>query len=108
MTKSQLITLLAQQRNLSRKDAESAVDAVFNSIAASLSPLQKVLLKVRRVISSSNYLKNIAFTENCRCNPLAGMISCDPFSVFHIKWIPTNVSTDGQAGIPARITLFHA
>ncbi len=36
MTKSQLITLLAQQLKLPRKDIESAVDAVFASITGSL------------------------------------------------------------------------
>ncbi|MBF0585265.1 MAG: integration host factor subunit beta, partial [Magnetococcales bacterium] len=36
MTKSQLTTLVAQQLKLPRKDAESAVNAVFYSIAHSL------------------------------------------------------------------------
>ena len=36
MTKSQLVTLIAQQLKLSRKDADAAVDAVFNAIAGSL------------------------------------------------------------------------
>ncbi len=45
MTKSQLITLIAQQLKLSRKDAESAVEAVFDSIAHSLETGRRVELR---------------------------------------------------------------
>ena len=45
MTKSQLITLIAQQLKLSRKDAESAVDAVFDTIAHSLEAGRRVELR---------------------------------------------------------------
>ena len=36
MTKSQLVTLIAQQLNMSREDAETAVNTVFDSISGSL------------------------------------------------------------------------
>ncbi|MEO5348380.1 MAG: integration host factor subunit beta [Magnetococcus sp. YQC-3] len=45
MTKSQLITLLAQQLKLTRKDAEAAVDTVFDSIAGSLEAGRRVELR---------------------------------------------------------------
>ncbi|MEO5349772.1 MAG: HU family DNA-binding protein [Magnetococcus sp. YQC-3] len=45
MTKSQLVTLIAQQLKLPRKDAASAVDAVFNSIAGSLEAGRRVELR---------------------------------------------------------------
>ena len=45
MTKSQLITLIFQQLKLSRKDAESAVDAVFESIIHSLEGGRRVELR---------------------------------------------------------------
>ena len=45
MTKSQLITLIAQQLKLTRKDAETAVDAVFDSIACSLEAGRRVELR---------------------------------------------------------------
>ncbi|MBF0585070.1 MAG: integration host factor subunit beta [Magnetococcales bacterium] len=45
MTKSQLTTLVAQQLKLPRKDAESAVNAVFDSIAHSLESGRRVELR---------------------------------------------------------------
>ena len=45
MTKSQLVTLIAQQLKLTRKDADAAVDAVFNSIASSLEAGRRVELR---------------------------------------------------------------
>ncbi|MBF0463020.1 MAG: integration host factor subunit beta [Magnetococcales bacterium] len=45
MTKSQLITLIFQQLKLPRKDAESAVDAVFESITHSLEGGRRVELR---------------------------------------------------------------
>ena len=45
MTKSQLVTLIAQQIKLTRKDADAAVDAVFNSIAGSLEAGRRVELR---------------------------------------------------------------
>ena len=45
MTKSQLVTLIAQQLKLSRKDADAAVDTVFNSIAGSLEAGRRVELR---------------------------------------------------------------
>ncbi|MBF0141078.1 MAG: integration host factor subunit beta [Magnetococcales bacterium] len=45
MTKSQLITLLAQQLKLSRKDTESAVDTIFDAIAGSLEAGRRVELR---------------------------------------------------------------
>ena len=45
MTKSQLVTLIAQQIKLTRKDADAAVDAVFNSIASSLEAGRRVELR---------------------------------------------------------------
>ena len=45
MTKSQLTTLIAQQIKLTRKDADAAVDAVFNSIASSLEAGLRVELR---------------------------------------------------------------
>ena len=45
MTKSQLVTLIAQQLKLTRKDADAAVDAVFNSIASSLEAGHRVELR---------------------------------------------------------------
>ena len=45
MTKSHLVTLIAQQLKLPRKDAEAAVDAVFDSIAHSLEAGRRVELR---------------------------------------------------------------
>ena len=45
MTKSQLVNLIAQQLKLPRKDADAAVDAVFNSIAGSLEAGRRVELR---------------------------------------------------------------
>ena len=45
MTKSQLVILIAQQLKLTRKDADAAVDAVFNSIAGSLESGRRVELR---------------------------------------------------------------
>ena len=45
MTKSQLIILIAQQLKLSRKDAEAAVDTVFDSISGSLEAGRRVELR---------------------------------------------------------------
>ncbi|MBF0098957.1 MAG: integration host factor subunit beta [Magnetococcales bacterium] len=45
MTKSALIGLVAQQLKLSRKDAATAVDAVFESIAHSLEAGRRVELR---------------------------------------------------------------
>ena len=45
MTKSQLVTLLAQLLKLTRKDADAAVDAVFDSIAGSLEAGRRVELR---------------------------------------------------------------
>ena len=45
MTKSQLVTLISQQLKLTRKDADAAVDAIFNSIASSLEAGRRVELR---------------------------------------------------------------
>ena len=45
MTKSQLVTLIAQQLKMTRKNADAAVDAVFNAIASSLEAGQRVELR---------------------------------------------------------------
>ena len=45
MTKSELVGLIAEQMKLSRKDAEAAVDAVFESIAHSLEGGRRVELR---------------------------------------------------------------
>ncbi|MEO5334522.1 MAG: integration host factor subunit beta [Magnetococcus sp. YQC-5] len=45
MTKAQLTALLAHQLKLPRKDAEAAVDAVFNSMARSLEGGRRVELR---------------------------------------------------------------
>lgn len=45
MTKSALINLIAQQMELSRKDAESAVNTVFDSICQSLEEGDRVELR---------------------------------------------------------------
>ena len=45
MTKSQLVTMIAQQLKLTRKDADAAVDAIFNSIASSLEAGRRVELR---------------------------------------------------------------
>jgi integration host factor subunit beta len=45
MVKSQMITLLAQQLKMTHKDAEAAVDAVFDSIARSLVAGRRVELR---------------------------------------------------------------
>lgn len=45
MTKSALISLIAQQLKLSRKDAEAAVNAVFDSISHSLEVGNRVELR---------------------------------------------------------------
>ena len=45
MTKSQLVTMIAQQLKLTRKDADTAVDTVFNSIAGSLEAGRRVELR---------------------------------------------------------------
>ena len=45
MTKSQLVTLIAQQLKLTRKDADAAVDAVFDSIASSLESGRRIELR---------------------------------------------------------------
>jgi integration host factor subunit beta len=45
MTKSQLTTLIAAQLKMTRKDADSAVDAIFNSITHSLESGRRVELR---------------------------------------------------------------
>ncbi|MBF0463430.1 MAG: integration host factor subunit beta [Magnetococcales bacterium] len=45
MTKSQLVTLIAQQLKLTRKDADAAVDTIFDSIASSLEAGRRVELR---------------------------------------------------------------
>ncbi|MEO5350771.1 MAG: integration host factor subunit beta [Magnetococcus sp. YQC-3] len=45
MTKSQLITLIAQQLKMTRNDAEAAVDAIFDSISGSLRAGRRVELR---------------------------------------------------------------
>ena len=45
MTKSQLVTLIAQQLKLTRKDAASDVDTIFDSIAGSLEAGRRVELR---------------------------------------------------------------
>ena len=45
MTKSQLVTLIAQQLKQTRKDAETAVDTIFDSIASSLEAGRRVELR---------------------------------------------------------------
>ena len=45
MTKSQLVTLIAQQLKMARNDADAAVDAIFNSIAGSLEAGRRVELR---------------------------------------------------------------
>ncbi|MEO5350795.1 MAG: integration host factor subunit beta [Magnetococcus sp. YQC-3] len=45
MTKSQLITLIAQQLKMTRNDAEAAVGAIFDSISGSLRAGRRVELR---------------------------------------------------------------
>ncbi len=45
MTRSQLTTMIAQQLKLTRKDADAAVDAVFDSIAGSLEAGRRIELR---------------------------------------------------------------
>ncbi|MBF0177973.1 MAG: integration host factor subunit beta [Magnetococcales bacterium] len=45
MTRSQLINLIVQQLKLTRKDADAAVDTIFDSIAASLEAGRRVELR---------------------------------------------------------------